>query len=150
MSLASTLKVMALALADLVGSALGLAPIIVPLIGPPGSAALMTTPDAEPGYLSLVPPDAPWANRIAARFALAVLGHHPGRSIEGIRAPVLFCVCDSDSVAPAEATLRHAAKAARGEVKRYDLGHFDIYRGEAFESTIADQIDFLRRHVPAG
>jgi hypothetical protein len=41
--------------------------------------------------------------------------------------PILFCVCETDSVAPAVPTLRYAAKAPRGEVRMYPEGHFVIY-----------------------
>ena len=54
----------------------------------------------------------------------------------------------TDSVAPAKATLRHARKAPRGEIKLYPEGHFDIYLGEPFERVVADQIRFLTNHVP--
>ncbi|TES61975.1 alpha/beta hydrolase, partial [Burkholderia cepacia] len=30
----------------------------------------------------------------------------------------------------------------------YRAGHFDIYVGKDFEQVIADQLVFLRRHVP--
>jgi fermentation-respiration switch protein FrsA (DUF1100 family) len=48
----------------------------------------------------------------------------------------------------AEATLRHAARAPRGETIHYPVGHFEIYRGEPFERAVADQLAFLRRHLP--
>jgi pimeloyl-ACP methyl ester carboxylesterase len=72
----------------------------------------------------------------------------PGRSAAKLRCPALFCVCDEDSVAPAQATLRHLAKCPRGEIKRYPYGHFDIYVDEPFERVIADQLDFVQRHLP--
>ena len=62
-------------------------------------------------------------------------------------APILFCICDKDAVAPAEIALRYAATAPRGEVKRYPVGHFDIYRGEPFEHAVRDQTEFLVRHL---
>jgi hypothetical protein len=43
--------------------------------------------------------------------------------------------------------LRYAAKAPRGEVRMYPEGHFDIYVGGAFERAVADQLDFLDRHL---
>jgi hypothetical protein len=61
---------------------------------------------------------------------------------------ILFCVCDADTVAPANATLRHVAKAAHGEIRRYPAGHFEIYTGEHFERVITDQLAFLAAHVP--
>ena len=45
--------------------------------------------------------------------------------------------------------LRHAAKAPRGEIRRYPVGHFDIYMGKQFERVVADQLAFLQTHVPA-
>ena len=48
---------------------------------------------------------------------------------------------------PAGTALRYAATAPRGEVKRYQVGHFDIYRGEPFEHAVRDQTEFLVRHL---
>lgn len=144
----SSLKVTALGLLDQLGSWFGRAPILVATAGTPGSAALMSAADCVPGYLQLVPPGAPFENRVAARFALQIIRSFPGRRAADIRCPVLFCVCEHDSVAPAPATIKHARKARRGEVKTYPVGHFDIYVGGAFERAIVDQIDFLNRHVP--
>jgi uncharacterized protein len=84
---------------------------------------------------------------VAARIALTISTHRPGRSAKNVKAPILFCVCNGDSVAPARATLRHAARAARAEVVRYACGHFDIYGGEYFERAVADQVAFLERHL---
>jgi hypothetical protein len=52
-------------------------------------------------------------------------------------------------VAPAAATLRHAGKAPRGEVRLYPEGHFAIYVDEAFERVVADQLAFLDKHLRA-
>jgi hypothetical protein len=48
-------------------------------------------------------------------------------------------------VAPPRQTLKHAAAAPRGEVKRYPVGHFAVYIGEPFERAVADQTEFLVR-----
>ena len=132
---------------DLTAKLRGRPPVTVPLVGPPGSVALMTSPDSEPGYRALLPPDASFVNAVAARFLLHVGLHRPGRSVKDITAPVLFCICDTDAVAPPETAARYAATAPRGEVKRYPVGHFDIYVGEPFENAVADQTDFLVRHL---
>ncbi|MFA4929012.1 MAG: alpha/beta fold hydrolase [Patulibacter sp.] len=141
-------KVTARALRDVVASRTGRPPVMIATSGPPGSTALMTAADAEPGYLGLVPDAAPFANQVAARVALAIMAHRPGRQAAKVRCPILFSVCDEDSVAPSGATLRHVARAPRGEIRRYPDGHFAIYSGDAFERVIADQIEFLQRHVP--
>ncbi|MGA8332316.1 MAG: hypothetical protein WB777_23980, partial [Mycobacterium sp.] len=67
-----------------------------------------------------------------------------------VRCPILFCVCDNDSVAPSGPTRRYAATAPRGEVKLYPEGHFAIYVGDPFERVIADQLEFLGRVLATG
>ncbi len=135
---------------DLVARLRGTDPVRVALVGPPGSAALMSAPDALPGYLALVPEGMPFTNGVAARVGMRIPTYRPGRAAKDVSAPILFCVCDEDSVAPARTTLRHAARAPRGEVIRYPIGHFEIYRGEAFDRAVADQVGFLQRHLPPG
>jgi uncharacterized protein len=34
-------------------------------------------------------------------------------------------------------------------VRTYPIGHFDLYRGPAFEKAVADQLLFLTRHLGA-
>lgn len=122
-------------------------PVLVPLVGPPGSAALMTSPDSEAGYRKLIPPGVDFQNGVAARFLNRVGLYRPGRSATKVSSPILFCVCDTDAVAPPETALRYAASAPLGEVKRYPVGHFDIYVGKPFEQAVADQTEFLVRHL---
>jgi pimeloyl-ACP methyl ester carboxylesterase len=149
MDIPSALKVTGMAVMDRIGSWMGRPPLMVDTSGKPGSAALMTAPDAEPGYLGLVPERcAAFRNQVAARVALDIPRHFPGRKARNISCPVLFCVCDKDSVAPAKATLRHARNAPGGEIRVYPNGHFDIYVGEPFERVVSDQVEFLQRHVP--
>lgn len=146
----SSLKVTARALRDQVGSWLGQSPVMVSTAGQPGEAALMTAPDVIPGYLGLLSAQdaAVFRNEVAARFGLQIIRYFPGLKTPKIACPVLFCVCDTDSVAPAGPTLFHARRAPQGEIKRYPEGHFDIYVGEAFERVVKDQIEFLQRRVP--
>jgi pimeloyl-ACP methyl ester carboxylesterase len=142
------MKVSWLALRDAVGSLFGRAPLLVTNAGQPGSIGMMTAPDVVPGYLGLVPEGFEFRNEVAARIALHVLFYRPGRAAASIACPALFCVCETDSVAPAKATLRHVTKASQGEIRRYPVGHFDIYVGEPFERVVADQLEFIRRHLP--
>lgn len=145
----SSAKVTALALRDAIGARLGKPPVMVPTYGPPGSTSLMATPDAVAGVTALIPDGRHVPSDVAARVALDIVRHFPGRRARQIRCPILFAVCERDTVTPAKATRKHAAKAPRGEITLYDAGHFDIYVGEDFERNVADQIDFLTRHVPA-
>lgn len=144
----TSLKLTLLAIRDRLGSWFGAPPVMVKLAGAPGEVALMNAPDVVPGYTAVRDgSNAP--DHVAARFALSIIGYYPGRKTRQIKAPVLFCVCDGDSVAPSKQTLRHAENTPTKEIRRYQDGHFDIYVGEAFERVVADQIAFLRRAVPA-
>jgi dienelactone hydrolase len=140
-------RVTARAVRDIIGAWAGRPPLMIATAGKPGELALMTAPDAYAGYLRLVPENLPMRNEVAARIGFKLIAYRPGRSTKKISCPILFCVCESDSVAPAGATLRYAAKAPRGEVKRYPEGHFDIYVDDAFERAVADQIAFLDKHL---
>ncbi|WP_203337676.1 alpha/beta hydrolase [Nocardioides limicola] len=141
------------ALRDLLAAATGGEPVRVPVAALPGEVALMSADDVSEGVLELLEAsgltEAEYRSEVPARIGLAVPLARPGRRAKDLTKPALFCVCDRDTVAPARATLRHAAKAPKGEVRRYDAGHFDIYLGDDFDQVIADQIAFLRQHVPS-
>lgn len=141
-------KVSVLAVLDVIGSLFGAAPVMVATSGQPYSAALMSAPDADPGYRAIMPPGKTIPNQVAARFGLQILTYYPGRRAAALKCPTLFCVCEKDSVAPARRTLQHVRKAPKGTINTYAEGHFDIYTGRAFEKVVTDQIGFLQRTVP--
>lgn len=143
-----TLGVTTRALRDLVAQLRGRPPVRVALAGDPGTPALMNAPDAREGYLQLVPPGFAHEAGVAARVALRIPLLRPGASAKDVRCPILFAVCEQDTVAPAGPTLRYAAQAPSGEIVRYPVGHFDVYAGEPFERAITDYVAFLQRHVP--
>lgn len=144
----SAAKVSALALRDLAADVVGKDPVYVASAGPARSASLMNAWDCEPGYLALTPQARTFQNKVAARLALQIARHAPGRRAKEIKAPIYFALCRKDTVAPATVSERHAEKAPHGEIKVYPFGHFDIYLGEGFEQAVTDYLDFLRRHVP--
>jgi dienelactone hydrolase len=144
----SLAKVTGLALLDLAAAALRRPPVRVPTAGPVGSAALMTAPDCEAGYLALTADAANFRNEVAARFALHIGLYRPGRRTPDISCPIFFAICEYDTVAPAAATQRHAARSPQGETRIYPFGHFDIYLGDAFERAVTDYLQFLSRHMP--
>jgi uncharacterized protein len=146
-----SLKVLPLVARDYASMVLRRPPAMIPLAGPPGSVALMNAPDALPGYEALLPADTTFRNEVAARVAPTVMAYRPGRSAKTIKFPILFCVSNTDSVTPPAQTLRYARTAPRGEIKRYDAGHFDFYLGAPFEALVRDQVEFLTRQLqPTG
>ena len=119
----------------------------LPIVGPPGSLAVMSSPDADAGYRALAPPG--FRCEVAARIALTVGLYRPVRHRARVRCPVLVQVCEHDSVAPAAAAEQVVARLGTlGEVRRYPIGHFEPYFGAQFERSVADQLEFLRRHLP--
>lgn len=141
-----------MAVRDLLAKWRGRAPVRVKVAGEPHETALMTAPDAMPGFNALLAasdiPDVREREWVPARIALQIPWHRPGSRAKDVCCPILFCVCETDSVAPARPTLRHASKAPQGEIKIYPEGHFEIYLGAPFERVIADQLTFLQQHVP--
>ena len=132
---------------DQVAALRGEPAVYVPLVGPPGSHAAMIDDDAEAGYLRIVGRRSAWQNRFAARLLLRFALYRPVHRAGAIRCPLLVCVCDRDGITPPGPTAAAAARAPRGEAAHYDGRHFDIYVGELFEETVADQTAFLRRNL---
>ena len=133
------------ALRDAAGAALGRPPVTLPAAGPPGTYAVMTAPEAEPGFRAIVGEDSRWRNEVAARVMLRIGLWRPVKDAARVACPLLVCVCDADETTPPEPAVQMAQNAPRGEIVRYPIGHFDIYVGEAFERAIEDQVAFLER-----
>ena len=148
MSPLTSARITALAVRDLIGARLGRPPVMVQTAGRPGEVALMHAPDAYPGFLGLVPDGVELRNEVAARIGVKLLPYRPGRLAAKVPCPILFCICETDTVAPSGPTRRYAATAPRGEIKLYPEGHFEIYVGDAFERVLADQLEFLQRNLP--
>ena len=140
-------RITALAVRDLIGARLGGSPVMVQTAGRPGEVALMHAPDAYPGFLRLVPDGMTLRNEVAARIGVKIPPYRPGRLAAKVACPILFCVCETDSVAPSGPTRRYAAMAPRGQIKLYPEGHFEIYVDDAFERVVADQLEFLDKNL---
>jgi dienelactone hydrolase len=143
----NVLKATAVGLRDQLGALAGRRPHYMAAVGEPGSFAAMTTPESKPGMDALMPEQTRWENRVAARITLRLATYRPGRRAPFIPCPVLACVCDKDSLAPADRTVALLSKAPLAEIKRYPIGHFEIYIGEWWERAVADQTEFLSRHL---
>jgi len=143
--LGMVLRLVGAGLRDVAHAVLGRPSVYVPIVAPPGQLAAMSTPDAEPGYRAITPPD--WRNEATARLALTIGLYRPIRYARRLPCPILILACADDSVAPIRAAVATAERAGnKAELKIYPgTGHFDIYVGAGFERSSADQLAFFNR-----
>ncbi|MPY80624.1 MAG: alpha/beta fold hydrolase [Actinophytocola sp.] len=117
------------------------APHELPIVGPPGSEAMIPTPDSEQICAWLAGPT--WRNEVCARAALAVGLNRPTTFARRMACPVLTQVGTNDTVAP-PAAARRAARKSGAQLREYPVDHFDVYQGPWQQRMLADQLDFLR------
>lgn len=124
----------------------GRAPHLVPMVGEPGSNAIIAKAGAEEAYTAIAGPS--WRNELCARTALGAGLNRPIRFASRVSCPLLVQVGTSDSICPPQAGRRAVPKAgARAELREYPVDHVDVYVGAWQERALADQLDFLRRYL---
>jgi uncharacterized protein len=140
------LRLTAAGLRDLAGGIRGHDPRLIPVAGPPGTVAAMSSEEAEPGYAAIAGPS--WRNEICARAVLQEGSNRAITRIDELACPILIQIAEDDSIAPASQARAAAWKAkGRVEVREYPCNHFAIYVEPWREKAIADQLHFLRRHL---
>lgn len=133
---------------DAVGAARGRPPHYIPVVGPPGTVAALSSGEAEPGYRAIAGPT--WRNEILARAVLQEGRNRAVSRIGELNCPILIQIAAEDSIAPPKGARAAAWRAkGRSEVREYPCNHFAIYVGRWREKAIADQLHFLRRHLGA-
>ena len=141
------LRFTARGITDAFGGLAGRQPLLVPLVGEPGTVALLTTPDALDTDRALDRSRYPdWPQTAAARSALRVGFYRPGRNAPKVRCPLLVVVCDQDRSALAAPSVRAAERAPRGELFRIPGGHYEPFLG-GHEQVVEAELSFLRRHL---
>ncbi|RJQ78598.1 alpha/beta fold hydrolase [Pseudonocardiaceae bacterium YIM PH 21723] len=132
------------ALLDLARGALGRSPHLIPVVGPPGSLAVITAGGSEEGYRHIIGPT--FRNEMCARGVLGIPFNRPIAVAGDLTCPILVVIAAADNIAPPSAVREVAAKAGElAEVHSFDCGHFEIYYGEVFDKSSAAQVEFLRR-----
>lgn len=118
----------------------------LPVVGLPGTTAMITAPGGYEGYHAIA--GATWRNEVCARAALEVAFNRPTRSAGRLRTPILVQIGEKDAVAPPTAAWKAAEKAGPyAEVHNYPVDHFDVYEGTWQQRLLADQVRFLTREL---
>ncbi|MEO9323579.1 alpha/beta fold hydrolase [Nocardioides sp. C4-1] len=114
----------------------------LPIVGEPGSLAAITSHDGLSGYQLIMGPT--FRNEMLARGILLILLNRPVAAASKVSAPLLLVIASDDTIAPPTAVESVARKAGgRVETLRLDVGHFAIYEGEPFATSVAAQVAFL-------
>jgi pimeloyl-ACP methyl ester carboxylesterase len=134
-------------LRDQARALLGRPPFYLPAVGPPGAAAAMTAPEAEPGFRRITGEGSSWRNRYTARVGLRATSYRPYARLRRVACPVLVVVADRDQTTPTEPAIRAAERSPRARLVRYPVGHFEVYTGEWFERAVSEEAAFLVEHL---
>lgn len=140
-----TLRLLAAMLDDSLRARSGRPPRYIPAVGAPGSLAVMASAQAKDLIDDMQSPT--WRNEVAPRALVEMMQYKPGDRASEVRAPLLVSVGEYDRETQGVETTQLAESAPRGELRRYPISHFEIYRPEIREQVTADQIEFLKRHL---
>jgi pimeloyl-ACP methyl ester carboxylesterase len=122
-------------------------PHYVPIAAEPDEFGVLNTPDAKPGYLSLIPGGRveEWDNECAARILATVGLYRPVTSASDVDCPAFVAEATEDSIIPSDSVDTLVDELNDVERVRYDLGHFGPYKPPAFERVVARQQAFFDR-----
>jgi uncharacterized protein len=121
----------------------------LPAVGQPDEPALINAPGGEEGWRRVVEigEDSCWRNRVSSSWLLG-RPYRPVRHASRLHCPWLVCVGEADRVAKPGPAIAAARRAPKGELRTYPgVDHFDIYDGPVHDVLVADQLDFLERHL---
>lgn len=129
------------AMRDTAASLRGRPPVYVPIFGPPGSLAFVTSPGALDAALAAAGPT--FRNEVAARAALEMASVRPGRLAKDLRCPAFFQIADVDQVVDSDATAKAAFSAGgRARVRHYPCDHLGPL-GAQRDAMATHQVEFL-------
>ncbi|HEX9064543.1 MAG TPA: alpha/beta fold hydrolase [Streptosporangiaceae bacterium] len=139
------------ALRDVARGLAGREPLLVPLAGPRGAVAMLTTPDAADGDRALNPGNAypEWRQSIAARSVIPLGLYRPATAASRIGCPLLAVISTHDQAIPAGPARKAARRAPRAEILEVDGGHYAAFFDQ-HETVVTAELNFLDRHLLQG
>jgi pimeloyl-ACP methyl ester carboxylesterase len=136
-------------LLDVLSIPLGIQPHYVPMVSLDGEFAVLSTPDARQGYLTLVPENTTWKNQCPARILFTILSYRPTTYAARLTCPTLVVMAEQDSLIPGSSVEAMVRRLRKCEVLRLPIRHFDAYTGDSFETVVKREAEFLRKYLAA-
>lgn len=127
----------------------GLSPHTFPIVGKPGTTAMLRAPGAFEAYSKLASRSETFENEICARSMLHIgKKYNPIDYADSVECPVLLQIAEKDNLI-SQASYINTARILGdyAHVKTYPAGHFDIYEGKNFEKAVLDQIAFIKDSI---
>lgn len=123
-------------------------PRLVALFGPPGTVALLNTPDAQASPEALNPGNRypHWQQAIAARSVLPAVFYRPAKYAAQVRCPIQYVVCDEDHSALTAPGHAAAGQSPLAELTKAPGGHYAPFL-DAHEQAVEAELAFLRKHL---
>ncbi|WP_171334465.1 alpha/beta hydrolase [Acinetobacter stercoris] len=89
--------------------------------------AILAGQDCYRGYLSIIPKNIQWDNRVPARIIAYIGFYRPTIYVHKIESSVLVLAAENDSLIPLSATQKMAKKIKNGQYHEITCGHFDLF-----------------------
>jgi len=147
---------------DAVGRRRGRPPLTLPVIGEPGSGAVIQHDVdgfwraldeleglewVEPRRVVKHPQTGEWRNEATAQELLGSVFFRPARRAADVRCALLAHLAEDDRIVPGAPTRKVLAKVPNGRIRTLRGGHFAPFSGDGFEATVTAQIEFFARHL---
>lgn len=137
-----------IAAADAINGLLGRPPHVIPLAGPRGTVAMLSTPDALEGADALDPDRRyqDWQQTIAARSVLPLMAYRPAKDAQRARCPMLMVICEDDTSVLAAPAHQAATRVPDAEVVSVPGGHYAPFLDQ-HDTVVAAELEFLSRRL---
>lgn len=125
----------------------GLGRHYIPVVAKPGKFAALNQPGCEEGYLRIIPANSTWRNQCTAWTLMRLTEYRPIAYASLIRCPTLLVLATRDQLIRERTVRKMAERIANSELITVEADHFAVYQGELFERLVAQEGDFLVRHL---